>query len=220
MHQYVVAMESLMSITVMLIDLGSLHILTVRVKTNFFMNLSFFRIFVLVIFTIFIGNTVMAQILYDFNTESKLENWFIVNDDVMGGVSKSKLFLDYEGNGVFKGRISTLNNGGFASVRFNSGRVITKNKKDLVIKIKGDQKKYQIRIKSNRNDYQSYVMDFITSGEWETIKIPLKSMYASFRGRRLNIDDFDKDYFEQISILVGNKRNENFMLRIKSVELK
>jgi len=45
-------------------------------------------------------------------------------------------------------------------------------------------------------------------------------MYASFRGRRLNIDDFDKDYFEQISILVGNKRNENFVLRIKSVELK
>ena len=114
------------------------------------MNLSFFRIFVLVIFTIFIGNTVMAQILYDFNTESKLENWFIVNDDVMGGVSKSKLFLDYEGNGVFKGRISTLNNGGFASVRFNCGRVISKNKKNIVIRIKGDKKKYQIRIKSNR----------------------------------------------------------------------
>ena len=162
----------------------------------------------------------MAQILYDFNTESKLENWFIVNDDVMGGVSKSKLFLDYEGNGVFKGRISTLNNGGFASVRFNCGRVISKNKKNIVIRIKGDKKKYQIRIKSNRNDYQSYIMDFITSGEWETIKIPLKSMYASFRGRKLNMDDFDKNYFEQISILVGNKRNENFELRIKSIELK
>ena len=184
------------------------------------MNLSFFRIFVLVIFTIFIGNTLMAQILYDFNTESKLENWFIVNDDVMGGVSKSKLFLDYEGNGVFKGRISTLNNGGFASVRFNCGRVISKNKKDIVIRIKGDKKKYQIRIKSNRNDYQSYIMDFMTSGNWETINIPLNSMYASFRGRRLNMDDFDKDYFEQISILVGNKRNENFELRIKSIELK
>ena len=62
----------------------------------------------------------MAQILYDFNTESKLENWFTVNDDVMGGVSKSKLFLDAL-NGVFQGRISTLNNGGFASVRFNCG---------------------------------------------------------------------------------------------------
>ena len=184
------------------------------------MNLSFFRIFVLVIFTTFIGNTLMAQILYDFNTESKLENWFIVNDDVMGGVSKSKLFLDDEGNGVFKGRISTLNNGGFASVRFNSGRVISKNKNDIVIRIKGDQKKYQIRIKSNRNDYQSYIMDFITSGEWEIIKIPLKRMYASFRGRRLNMDDFDKDYFEQISFLVGNKRNENFELRIKTIELK
>ena len=162
----------------------------------------------------------MAQILYDFKTESNLENWFIVNDDVMGGVSKSKLFLDDEGNGVFKGRISTLNNGGFASVRFICGRVISKNKKDIFIRLKGDKKKYQIRIKSNRNDYQSYIMDFMTSGEWETIRIPLKSMYASFRGRKLNMDDFDKDYFEQISILVGNKRNENFELRIKSIELK
>ena len=189
---------------------------------NLSVNKSFrlIRIFILLTFITFYENEVTAQILYDFNAESKLENWFIVNDDVMGGVSKSNLFLDDEGNGIFKGRISTLNSGGFASVRFNCGRVFTKNKKNIFILVKGDKKKYQIRIKSNRNDYQSYIMDFITTGDWETIKIPLKSMYASFRGRRLNMDDFDKEYFEQISILVGNKRNEKFELKIKRVELK
>ena len=105
------------------------------------MNFSFIKIFVLLIFIIFNCNIVVtAQILYDFNAESKLENWFTVNDDVMGGVSKSKLFLDAKRNGVFSRSYFTLNNGGFASVRFNCGRVITKDKKDLVFKIKGDQK--------------------------------------------------------------------------------
>ena len=46
-----------------------------------------------------------------------LKNWNIVNDDVMGGISKSYLSLSDENNLVFIGYLSLENNGGFASSR-------------------------------------------------------------------------------------------------------
>ena len=48
-----------------------------------------------------------------------IENWIIVNDDVMGGISKSKLYIDKYNNLVFNGYLSLENNGGFASCRLN-----------------------------------------------------------------------------------------------------
>ena len=94
------------------------------------------------------------------------------------------------------------------------------NQSDKIkIKIKGDGKEYQVRIKANRGDYYSYILPFKTSGEWEEISIPLKEMYASFRGRKLNMKKFNSDSFHQITFLVGNKRNEKFKLLIDNIIL-
>jgi NADH dehydrogenase [ubiquinone] 1 alpha subcomplex assembly factor 1 len=45
-------------------------------------------------------------------------------------------------------------------------------------------------------------------------------MYPSFRGTRLNMENFSQKAIEQISILIGNKKNENFKLIIDSILLK
>ena len=42
-------------------------------------------------------------------------------------------------------------------------------------------------------------------------------MYPTFRGRKLNMKN-NYDYFQQITLLVGNK-NERFKLLIDSIEL-
>jgi len=157
------------------------------------------------------------NVIYHFNNEDNLKEWVIVNDDVMGGVSKSNLTINKNSNGVFGGKISTAYNGGFASVRYNCKRIYIKDKKSIKLKIKGDEKEYQLRIKANTNDYYSYILPFKTSGKWEEIIIPLKEMYASFRGRRLDIKNFNNDYIEQITFLIGNKKNENFKLIIDSI---
>ena len=39
-----------------------------------------------------------------------MENWSIVNDDVMGGISKSKLSMSDENNLTFTGYLSLENN--------------------------------------------------------------------------------------------------------------
>ena len=44
-------------------------------------------------------------------------------------------------------------------------------------------------------------------------------MYPSFRGRKLAMNNFNNNFIEQISFLVGNKKNENFKLVIDSIIL-
>ncbi len=159
------------------------------------------------------------DIIYNFNNENNLKEWMIVNDDVMGGVSTSNLSINKDSNGVFGGKISTAYNGGFASVRYNCKRIYIKEKKNIKLNIKGDKKEYQLRIKANTNDYYSYIQPFKTTGKWEEITIPLKEMYASFRGRRLDVKNFNNDYIEQITFLFGNNKNESFNLIIDSITI-
>ena len=165
-------------------------------------------------------NSLMSQnFIYDFDNQSNIFNWIIVNDDVMGGLSSCKIRTDEKGNVVFEGLISTANNGGFSSIRLNLDRIDVSANSYFKIKLKGDNKKYQLRIKKNISDYYSYVKSFQTSSEWQTIKIYLKDMQPTFRGRKLNMKNFIYNYFQQITLLVGNKKNERFKLLIDSIEL-
>ena len=89
----------------------------------------------------------------------------------------------------------------------------------LKLSCAGDGKKYQFRVKSNAGDYYSYIAPFLTSGEWQEIVIPLKDMYPSFRGRRLNQPNFSDNSIEGITFLIGNKKNERFKLLIDKIVL-
>jgi hypothetical protein len=131
------------------------------------------------------------KIIFDFNKKADVREWIVV-DAVMGGESSSTFNLNDDGFGVFEGSISLENNGGFSSVRYRFQKIQVKEYTSIVIKLQGDGKEYQFRIKSNSGDYYSYIAPFSTSGEWQEIVIPLKDMYPSFRGRKLNQPNFSK----------------------------
>jgi hypothetical protein len=40
-------------------------------------------------------------LLFDFNSDTDLSQWYMTNDNVMGGVSNASILLDDNGNGVF-----------------------------------------------------------------------------------------------------------------------
>ena len=88
------------------------------------------------------------------------------------------------------------------------------------MKIKGDGKKYQLRIKNNQSNFYSYITTFNTSGEWEELVISVNEMFPSFRGRKLNQANFSHNKIEEIAFLIANKKEENFKLMIDSIELK
>lgn len=169
---------------------------------------------------IILFSSTASQIIFDFNKKSNITNWVIVDDVVMGGKSSGTFKLNAEGHGVFEGEISLENYGGFSSVRYRFEKIVVKEYTKIVIKLRGDGKQYQFRIKSNTGDYYSYIAPFLTSGAWQEIEIPLKDMYPSFRGRKLDQPNFSNDYIEEITFLIGNKKQEKFKLMIDKIALK
>jgi len=161
-----------------------------------------------------------SHIIFDFNQKSDLKDWYIVDDVVMGGKSSGSFELSPKGYAVFKGSISLENNGGFSSIRHKFERKSIKGFTKIVLKIKGDTKNYQFRIKSNSADYYSYITTFRSNGDWQEIQVPLQNMYPSFRGRKLDKPNFSEDYIEEIAFLIGNKNEEKFQLLIDKIELK
>lgn len=157
--------------------------------------------------------------IYDFTSGSDVSTWNIVNDVVMGGVSRSAFTLDEKGNGVFAGTVSLENNGGFCMVRHGFAKISVDDYKKISIRLKGDGKRYQFRLKSDRNDYYSYVLYFNTSGDWETIVINLNDMYPVFRGQKLDMPPFSNHSIEEIGFLIGNKKEESFTLAIDKIVL-
>lgn len=173
--------------------------------------------YLLLAYLIIIGSN---AIIFDFNKSSDMSKWMIVDDGVMGGLSKGSMELNDEGHAEFLGFVTTENNGGFSSVRHSFKEKDVSEFSHVVLKIKGDGKEYQFRIKKSRYDRASYINTFKTTGEWESIKIPLKDFYSSFRGYKLDRPNFDGSNIEEVTFLIANKKNEDFKLVIDSISLK
>lgn len=159
-------------------------------------------------------------IVFDFGLRCDINRWYQTNDDVMGGISNSRMSLNKNGNGVFSGTVSTENNGGFAMTRLPVKINVDDKKSKLVIKLKGDGKKYQFIIKSKINQRYWYVQSFQTSTKTQEIELPLSDFYASFRGYELTIDNFSETNIEEVAILIGNKKNEEFKLEIDKITIR
>jgi len=161
---------------------------------------------------------IMAPILFfDFSEQQDWSQWKIQNDTVMGGRSASQLVRNDAGNGVFKGAVSLENNGGFAMVEYYFDEWNVTDFSKVLLRLKGDGKRYQFRIKNKRSDSHSYIHYFETSGEWEIIAIPLEDMFPQFRGRKLDRANFNADQIEGIAFFIGNKKAQDFALEIDKI---
>jgi NADH dehydrogenase [ubiquinone] 1 alpha subcomplex assembly factor 1 len=157
--------------------------------------------------------------IYTFSTQTNIKEWRIVNDGVMGGISQSSLMLTEAGHGRFSGHVSLANNGGFASAQLNTTIQLEEDQKFIVLRVKGDGKHYEFRLKGYISQSESYVQPFATSGEWEIIKLEISDFYPQFRGNKLNIPNFNFKNIDQFSFLIANKQEENFELLIDWIGL-
>ncbi len=160
-----------------------------------------------------------TKIIFEFNKNKNIQDWEIVDDTVMGGISSSEIKLNADGFGVFKGKVSLANNGGFSSVRYQFEKLEVTAYTKINIRVKGDGKDYQFRVKDNSDNYYSYITTFSTLNEWQTVEIDLKDMYPSFRGRRIDAPNFSHKYIEEIVFLIANKKNENFEIIFDTITL-
>ena len=74
-------------------------------------------------------------------------------------------------------------------------------------------------MKADLQDKASYIHEFTTTGDRQTIEVPLKEMKSVYRGRKLDISNFSADTIQEIRFLIANKKEEKFRLEIDKIEL-
>jgi len=159
------------------------------------------------------------QIIFDFKQNARLQNWETLDDVVMGGRSQGNISLSAEGYGKFSGQVSLENNGGFSSVRYNPSDLMVNPQDQITIRLKGDGKRYQFRVKHDKQAYASYITYFDTTGDWEEISISLNDLYPTFRGKNLDQPNFNHYAIQQLGFLIANKKAQHFELLIDKIEL-
>ena len=160
-----------------------------------------------------------TKVLFDFADPAALRGWRVQDDGVMGGLSKGNITRDPAGYAVFSGKVSLENNGGFSSIQNNFDPIEVSPYEQAVIRLKGDGKDYRFIVKAENDARHYYVAEFPTTGHWEEIKIPLRTMYPVRRGDRLDLPDYPGETLSQVRFMIANGRAESFQLEIASIAL-
>lgn len=138
-----------------------------------------------------------GKLVYGFEGNSSRDLvWGALDDVVMGGVSESTFQIDPTGgenggpSGLFKGVVSTANNGGFTSIRTKNFSVPENLSPydGLELCIKGDGRRYKLIIRTSRDwDTVGYTSSFDTvEGQWQSVRVPFISLRPIFRARTVS----------------------------------
>jgi len=145
------------------------------------------------------------------------KQWEVVNDNVMGGISKGNFKVEND-RIIFYGKLSSQFNGGFASIR-NRERIHLENNHKITLKVIGDGNTYQVRIKDSYHNFHSYYHEFSTLGQEEEITLSFSDFKPIFRGTNLLLDNFDKKSIDELSFMIVSDTEPNFKLEIIEVSI-
>ncbi len=155
--------------------------------------------------------------LANFDNSPQEPCWVAVNDDVMGGCSSGGPTVA-EGTLSFSGTLSLANNGGFSSVRSAGRDFDLSDVSVLVLRVRGDGRRYQLRLATNarhRGVAVSYGAGFDTiAGEWTEVRLPLATLAPTVRGSSLQGPPLDASQVREIGLLIGDKREGGFALDV------
>ena len=156
--------------------------------------------------------------LLDTNGKTSKIKWNIVNDTVMGGRSSSRWSKNSSALS-FEGFLSLENNGGFASVRHDLNNINLSSTEGIFIKVKGDGRKYQFRIRSQASRWANYSQEFKTKKDTvQSFFLPYKDFKPSWRGRSVrNVPTLTGKDVRGIGFLLGDKVQGKFKLDILNI---
>lgn len=156
--------------------------------------------------------------LFDFTSSTPQDAWAVEDDTVMGGRSEGHLEITDAGHARFHGHVSLENDGGFSSIQHQmqpAGDV--SGKEAFLVRLKGDGKKYTLRVKSKPDQKYFHEATFPTSGDWETVRVPFNTMSAVHHGEPVNVPNFDGGPVNALQVLIGNKKEQDFELLIDHI---
>ena len=167
--------------------------------------------------TMEIQSAASIKLLLNFRDINDSGRWMVVNDGVMGGVSRSTVNLHNDGYLIFAGNVSTDYGGGFASIRTDYKNWGIGKHEGLILRVKGDGKTYQFRCRLGNNMNQiAYRHYFQTNNDkWQEIILPFKEFLPTYRGRVLkNFAVLDPNQIKHLGVMISDKQVGDFKLEI------
>ena len=174
-------------------------------------------LFVFSVFPMEIKSSNMHRLIVSFVEPINAFEWIVVNDNVMGGISRSRVSINPDGYMLFNGNVSLEYGGGFASVRSSYENWEIGNFDGFVIKVWGDGKSYQFRCRMGNNfNGVAYRHYFQTNNEnWQEIRLPFSKFVPTYRGRILSdVTPLDPKEIRNLGLMISDKQSGNFNLKI------
>lgn len=150
------------------------------------------------------------------------DNWYPLNDGVMGGLSKGKVEETPDGV-VFSGTVSLENNGGFASFRGPWKSYDITQYSEVTIRYRSKEMQLAFVMETDRRYWiPNYKIGLEPSKEWTSKTFILRDV-KQYRlgkptGSLLTVDV--KDEIMRIGFITDEKRAGDFWFEVASVEFK
>jgi len=126
-------------------------------------------------------------VLFSFENRNDVRLWRVINDNVMGGLSKGDISVTEDSCLKFYGAISLENNGGFSSVRSQTKDFNLAGTAGLIFRVKGDGKRYKAYLRMDSSfDGIIYQTAFETvSGKWIDVRRSFSTFEPTYHGRSM-----------------------------------
>lgn len=168
-------------------------------------------------FASILGDTMDFNFGYTDNTD----DWTVVNDNVMGGISRGKLEFT-ENTALFSGKLSLENNGGFASIRSPYGEYDIAEYESIEIKCRGYGGEFDVVLTDQQPYYlPRYKGKFIPKEEWQIFKWPLRELkgYRLGQATGQTISDEILRQIIRFGVIKSDKNTSAFELEIDYIRI-
>lgn len=150
--------------------------------------------------------------------ELEASRWQIINDGVMGGISRSEVVV-HESRLVFRGQLSLENNGGFASARCHFEQEFG-GVSGFRLHVRGDGRNYQFRLRADElPEGIAWRASFSTDGSQQLIDLPLAAFEPVIRGRKVeHAGELNPGDIHLLGLMLADAQAGPFALEIYSIE--
>ncbi|MEL7339060.1 MAG: CIA30 family protein [Bacteroidota bacterium] len=157
------------------------------------------------------------QMKIDFGTQKDGQQWRVINDGVMGGLSQAQIAFDRDVV-RYEGKISLDNNGGFSSFRSPYGRYDLSDYETVEIRFRSQGPTFGFTLETNSYFYLPYYKVILKAkgDQWQTKRFRLRDFKAYQLGRPTgeSLADSDKAKVIRLGFINHDKVADAFAVEI------
>ena len=164
----------------------------------------------------------MGDFTFDFGNGKNGQEWRVVNDGVMGGLSRGKVEFT-ENSFIFSGSVSLENNGGFTSFRSPYGRYDLSEYDKVEIKYRSEGMDCALSFDQNSRFWRpNHKMPIpATDNIWMTLTTNLYELSEYQMGRMTGaqMSENDARQTNRLGLITDSKKQGSFSLEIDYIKL-